>query len=575
MIASLLVLLMVGMVAGGARIEYTSRTRDRAWEERLDIGSSLHLKNDDISFVDVVSSCSSMNMYHCPLAGFVLVGSRGGHLLLLSRGGDVALEATGPVGAGEVKVVRTVQTKGHRIPHDVLLVASFGGISGLYGLLVNHRTMDVDPRGWLKLTDRVKDIVDVRVVTCLISPDRIKLVLPSVVVLDSRGDAYVGLDVSLNATVSRESTGDRAFQWPLQHVKQNVSHIFASYKFGMYLVGWENGGHGDGDSGYFVHRVDRPTMKAFPVSTRCHVSGPGHFAFDDVFHEIFVSWVDDNTLRRYKLAPGSWTEIHSIPLLERLGRPTHLTSSGGYSLVSGKDLMVLYNHSIELVREYFAPWDTRRFISFIASEEDLMGQKMRGVLDGLFHWWETWKQADGGFEGHLALWGPLTFLYRNKMVIISSSRRSVQLYQPKFQAVVGRTGTPRSKDVMNLLLGILKSVGLIGAGIIGLMLSKRKPYQTAPRGMFGQSNSTTLTERRPRREGSHLDHVLEDALDAGLADIYTEYRLERDKMGPNRRRKVPDMTKSDQGRTTTPGSEPHGLLQDRVDFAPDPELWMG
>lgn len=579
--AALLLLVFINTTQGRsswARLEYTS-----AIEQGLDkagpLVASIELTNADVSFVDVVAGCSSMDMSHCPLAGFVLLGSREGDVLLLSREGAVALELTGPLGAGRLVVARMVQAKSYRAPYDVLMFASFEGISGLYGLLVDHRTMDVDPRGWLLLTDAVGEIMDVRVVTSSLSADRSRLILPSVAVLDAYGDAYLTSGaVGALGIMGDVDAGSSSLEWSIQHVKGDVSHIFASYKFGVFLVGrgagdTSNAGNADGAAESprnVVYRVDQRTLKALPVSDQKVGSMLLHIAFDDAFHELYVSWVDKTTLWRHKVAPGPWAEVHSTPLLDRIGHPLHISSSGGYSLVSGSDLIVLYNHSMELVRDRNAPWDSGRFVSLVASERDLLGHggTFQVAADVLFQWVRSWRRTapNGGLEARMAVWAPLTFLYRNMMVVISSSRRSAQLYRPTFRAVVGKTVASQPREIATLLVGILKSVALVFSGVIGLIWSKRK---------VGRHRASNVPLGRSR--------CSEDALDVQLTGIYNEYKREqryeyrRERGGAlaDRRRKVPVATpdpNEDQGMTRS-----QTRPQPRVDFAPDPpvDTWLG
>ncbi len=542
-----------------ARLEYTSSI-ERSLGDKTPLVARIELTSASVSFVEVVTGCSSTDMFHCPLAGFVLLGSQRGDVLLLSREGAVALEVAAPAGAGALRVARVVQAKSYRMPHDALLVAAFEGISGLHGLLVDHRTMDVDARGWMGLTDAVGEIVDVRVVTSSMAADRSRLILPSVAVLDAQGNAYV-----VAGAIGAEGEADRtSLEWSVQLVKQGVSHVFASYKFGVFLVGCGTQNDTDNNSaaecpGNVFYRVDQRTLEARPVSDQLAGSTSDHIAFDDAFHELYVSWVDKTSLRRYKMAPGPWTEVHSIPLLDRVGRPAHLSSSGGYSMVSGSDLVVLYNHSMELAKDRGAPWDSGRFVSLAASEGDLMGHG--SVFEVLVQWVRSWRRttSSAGLEARIAVWAPLTFLYRNMLVVVSSSRRTVQLYRPTFRAVVGKNVASQPKEIMNLLVGILKSVGLICSGVIGLLWSKRSGDR--------YRGSNVLPGRR---RGRH------DALDAQLTGIYNEYKREhkyeyrkgRDGALADRR-KVTRSDPYDDAGTTRP--------QPRVDFAPDPSMdtWLG
>ena len=68
----------------GAVIDFDVTYTQRQSLAQNPVGS-LNLNDDEASFVDVVSSCSSLDAFHCPLAGFVLVGSRGGDVLLPIR----------------------------------------------------------------------------------------------------------------------------------------------------------------------------------------------------------------------------------------------------------------------------------------------------------------------------------------------------------------------------------------------------------------------------------------------------------------------------------------------------------
>ena len=551
----------------GAVIDFDVTYTQRESLAQHPVGS-LHLNDDEASFVDVVSSCSSLDAFHCPLAGFVLVGSRGGDVLLLSREGAPALEVAGPPGSGAVRVVRVVQARAYRLKHDVLLVGSFDGVPGLHGLLVDHRTMEVDARGWMAMSDAVRDVADVRVVSSTLSSskDGMRLVLPAVAVLSATGDAYVGLDVPVPAPAPVGG----AESWPLHLVKRGATHVFASYKFGLYLVADDN-----------AYRIDRKTLDALPLPLPCWGDGDDRVlsvAFDDVFHEVHVSSVvrsiDGYTLRRHRLAPGGCVEVHSIPLLDRLAvdGPDRLSSSGGYSLVSGSGVAVLYNHSMALVHDRAASWDHRRFIVSVASEEDFVGVAPAPAsasspgrpalppslslslplsllrLAERFQRWATGfdpssplspssQTRAGGFEAALSVWGPLAFLYRNTMVVVSSSRRTVHLYRPvQLRAVIGKASTARSKELATLLLGILKSFGLIGAGVIGLMLSKRN-------GTAGQAT---------------MDPSLDGQLK--MKTVYAEYKRERDSTRAARRRKVPVGASGGDGRLRQ---------NDIVDYAPD------
>jgi len=549
----------------GAVIDFDVTYTQRQSLAQNPVGS-LNLNDDEASFVDVVSSCSSLDAFHCPLAGFVLVGSRGGDVLLLSREGSPALEVAGPPGSGAVRVVRVVQARAYRLKYDVLLVGSFDGVPGLHSLLVDHRTMEVDARGWMAMNDAVRDVADVRVVSSTVSPskDGMQLVLPAVAVLSATGDAYVGLDAPV-AVGGAES-------WPLHLVKRGATHVYASYKFGLYVVADDN-----------AYRIDRKTLDALPLP--CWGDSDDRVlsvAFDDVFHEVHVSSVvrsirsiDGYTLRRHRLAPGGCVEVHSIPLLDRLAvdGPDRLSSSGGYSLVLGSGVAVLYNHSMALVHDRAASWDHRRFIVSVASEEDFVGVASASAsasspgrpalapslslslsllrLAERFRRWATGFEPSspasqtraGGFEAALSVWGPLAFLYRNTMVVVSSSRRTVLLYRPvQLRAVIGKASTARSKELTTLLLGILKSLGLIGAGVIGLMLSKRNGAGT----------------------GGH-QATMDPSLDAQLKTVYAEYKRERDSTRAARRRKVPIGVSGGDGRLRQ---------NDIVDYAPDPDEWM-
>ena len=550
--------------------------------------------NDEATFVDVVSSCSSLDAFHCPLAGFVLVGSRAGDVLLLSREGTPALEVAGPEGASAVRVVRVVQTRGHRLPFDVLLVASFNGVPGLHGLLLNHRTMEVAGR-WMMLSDAVRDVADVRLVSSTLSADRSQLVLPSVAVLSGEGDAYVGLDVHVGVIGNRDGT--YAQPWPLHLVKLGATHVFASYKFGLFVVA--------GDDAY---RIDRQTLSAMPLpcwtaaddsSDHLYPSKRDdhveHVAFDDVFHELHVSSLvrtsstDEYTLRRHKFAPGTCIELHSTPLM--MDRHTvdhlrldHLSSSGGYSLVTGSGVAMLYNHSAALVHDQPAPWDLWRFVASFSSEVELVRasegknrvfellQFARSVFERLQQWVRhaptrgVCAARPLGFETRISIWGPLPFLYRNTMVVVSSSRRTVELYRPPFRAVIGKASAARSKELSKLAFGIAKSFGLLGAGVFGLALSKRKQALNERSGGLSLRNRGGILDHRQHTKAS---------LDAQLNDIYAEYKRERDAIRAQRRRKVPVAAPA--------GLDTSGLgSQEKVDYAPspssrgavDPEIWM-
>ena len=555
------------------RLEYNSAIK-RGLDKTGPLVASIELTNADVSFVEVVPGCSSMDTSHCPLSGFVLLGSRRGDVLLLSREGAVALEMAGPQGAGGLVVARMVQAKSYRAPYDVLMVASFEDVPGIHGLLIDHRTMGVDPRGWVALTEEVGEITDVRVVTSSVSADQSRLILPSVTVLDAHGNAYVTSGAVETARTLTSSLG-----WPMKHVAADVSHIFASHKFGIYLVGrGAHGAHGAHDADdtaespdNVVYRVDRQTLEALPVSRQSFGSTSQHIAFDDAFNELYLSWIDKNTLRRHRVAPGPWAEVHSMPLLDGIGHPSHLSSSGGYSLVSGSGLIVLYNHSMDLVRDQGAPWDSGRFVSLVASERDLMGHGgiFQVTADALSQWMRSWRRMRprGSLEARLAVWAPLSFLYRNMMVVISSSRRSVQLYRPTFRAVVGKTVASQPRKFTGLLVGILKSVGLMCSGVVGLLWSKRN------RGRHVSNMS------RVRSRGD------DDALDVQLTGIYGDYKCEsryeyrreryRALADRQRKRKVPVATLDPNGDSGMSGANPRP--QPRVDFAPDPtvDTWLG
>ena len=532
-------------VAGGVRrgrLEYAFSSPPTAADNLARYLGTVELRNDEATFVEVVSSCSSMDMYHCPLAGFVSVGTRGGDVLLLSREGALALEVAGPPGSGAVRVIRLVQSKSHQLQHDVLLVASYEGIPGLLGLLVNHMTMDVDSRGWLTLLDTVHDVQDVRIVESTVSSGPSgqasgrRMVLPSVAVLDSLGRAYVGLDVVVGAE------GD--VRWSLDLIGRNITHIFASYKFGIFVVARDGGALGD-SSASLVARVDRRTLALQPLP--CLKRAQEQVAFDDTFHEVYASSVEDTaspTLRRLRVAPGECREVHTLPLLKALHQTSHISTSGGFSLVSGNTkhgsgISVLYNHSMQLVEERGAPWNVGRFVSLVMSEDDLPGRtpflaRMVGFLGSFWSHKST-------FEARLAVWGQFSFLYRNTMVVVSSGRRRLLLYRPTFRAVIGKVGAARSKELTSIVMGILKSVGLIGAGVFGLALSR-----TTKGRVHGSSPGT---------------------LDEQIASVYAEYKRERDSTREGARRKIPVDVDPFRRRG-------EGLRQHAVDFAPDPDTWF-
>jgi hypothetical protein len=539
------------LVAHGlARLDYTHSAHVSKGHNQTRFIGSVELRGDTVTFLDVVTGCSSMDFFYCPLGGFVLVGTNRGDLLLLSHHSTPVLEVSGPNGAGAVRVLRLVQAKSSTIQHQALLLAVYDDLPGIYGLLLDHRTMQTDFRGWLLLSEGIHDIVDVQAGQSSVHAGKLRL--QSVVALTSDGDAYAAKDVVVDWV-----------SWPFSLMRKQVAHIYASYKFGIFGVTIRDV-EGNGTLG-ILERLGRNMDSATRLCGSMNFSGHAlrdRIAFDDAFHEVYVSVVLDDgaTLRRLRVAPGGCREIQSVGLPERVMQVTHVSSSGGYSLISGRDmhgyrLIQLYNHSSEPLKEATIPWEVERHLSLEATEDDLFGSGSGGSIFSCFiesigRVLKNRAGSKANHEGHIALWGQVPLLQRNTIAVLSSSRRTLLLYRATFRSVIGGYRLDHSKEYAKSAIGIFKSVGLIIAGVIGLALSK-------DRGRAG-----SLSASRTHRKSYRLAYEYQKEIDARARSVFKSDK------GNHRtwaRRRVPT-------REAGPlSSSSNGALhQEAVDFAPEP-----
>lgn len=519
----------------------------------------------DVTFVETLGLESCVSSVQCPLAGFSLVGDSQGILHLLSHLGDIVLQADAPhdchhecaITAASLLHVR----QSRDCQYDILLLAYFSGL-GLYGMPLEYVTMQ--GKGWAKLWNEsvMPGIVEMQSFQGKLGSNA-----PGKDFTFAAFDADKRLVLSKgNLMCSDISLGPPSHGLEMDHdssfIGTDVVSMHASRRLGVHFI----------DAKGFIHHIKwkKGEVKR-NVLKRCVQEGTFtdedlettvvHGSFDASLGDLFATVIlNTGRISRVKISKGKCREVHQTHGEVLLQQPTcmGLASSGGYSLISAMHAIwhqrafTLYNHSKGILHDASTIWESEKYVSFSVSEEMLikstslksLGSKVSQAIQRvLTRLGPSASKATLCTVARIRMWKLRKLQGRNILMLLLPGRNTLFLYQPLFQTSQHTRAGGKSREFAQVITGILKSVTLIAAAVIGFRWAGAKK-QEVPRYLGNNPTVGNLAGTSRTRKSHHTSHSI---------------RMERFRRGVT--------TESSEGQLSA-----WGLRQESIDRAPQGTL---
>lgn len=523
----------------------------------------------DVTFVETLGLESCVSSVQCPLAGFSFVGDSQGILHLISYLGDIVLQADAPRDCHHECAIKAASLLHFRqssdCRYDILVLAYFSGL-GLYGMSLEYSTMQ--GKGWTKLWNEsvVSGIVEMQSFQGKLGSKAAKKDF-TFAALDAEKRLYLNKGTLMCSDISLgppshglEMDNDSSF------IGNDVVSMHASRRLGIHFI----------DShGLLYHIKWKKGEQKRNALKRCLHEGNFkdedlaatvvHGSFDASLGDVFATVIlNTGHISRFKISKGKCKEVHQTHgnVLPEQPRCMGLASSGGYSLVSsmhaiwGQRAFTLYNHSKEILHDASTMWESEKYVSFSVSEEMLfkstglksfgskVSQAIQSVLTRLG---PSASKTTLCTIARIRMWKLRKLQGRNILMMMLPGRNTLFLYKPLFQMSQHTGAGGKSREFAQVMTGILKSITLIAAAVIGFRWAGAKKTAAAaavPRYLGNNPTVGNFAGTSRTRKSHHISHNI---------------RMERFRRGV--------MTESSEGQLSA-----WGLRQESIDRAPQSTL---
>ena len=464
-------------------------------EELSTLVAALQFENA-ITFMETLGHETCKRVFHCPLAGLIMLGDSQGTLKFISHSGDQVISVhAASICSGNplcaITAARVVHFRGSR-ENEALVIAYFSG-KGMHAMLLNYETRSHG--AWYNMVSAssnacIHDVVDIQVITGKINKKSPWKQIDYVAILDAGGNVFVGKDLALDWIDQPDAMVEPPKKWEMDLLGTDILRMHADEKSGVVLVNNQKS----------ILLVDRKLMG---IKSLCHdvftheSTKIKDASFDSSESGLYVTFLlESGALIRLKISKNECTRmqrIYTLVCLDQNSCIPRLSSSGGYTMMThnecaGKNSLTLYNHSEILSRlQKDHPWNPLHYVASSSTEEAMLHFLVTRTQDRLLdkelakasknHFLAEPQGASNCLQAKLQMWNHKNLLGKQSLAFLLPNAKTIVLFRPLFSPNKVH-GDSKASGMQHIIVGILKSVSLIVAAIAGLRWAGAKNSET-------------------------------------------------------------------------------------------------